>query len=224
MQNKNLIKLSDSYGFGEAAEFIGRLSEGEKYRQDYRNFDFDQKKRMVFCLGKMLNPELEKLKEKIISLGIEPSHNWHMNKDYLPAFTLLQAYFIFVKSYVESFVGFITLYLQDLKNRGISVGEISSNNKYKNLEKLDIDQSSLYKLNKIRSLSIHSKEEGNYSFAFRKTDTGELEFCLIEIEYPEGETPIEKEIYYYGDLTKILEAANSISRKFSDYVNKSLGK
>lgn len=222
--SKNLIKLTKSSGGEEIMKFICKLPNKDKIRKkEYRHFGFDEKREMANFLGKMFNEESKKLAEKIKSSGIEPCEKWQVNQDYLPALTLLQCYFIFVKAYVESLVGFITLYLQDLSQRGVNVGIVETKNKYENLKKFDVDVDDLKKLNEIRSLCIHSKKEGEFAFAFYKNKNGNLDPCLIALEY-NADIPSEKNIYHYSNLTKINATASSIANKFYDYVNNLLNK
>jgi len=217
MKEKKLIKLTDATGVNESIYYLGKLPRRE---ENYNHYYYDQKKLMVACISNLLLPEIEQLKEKIKSKNFQPSAKFYSSKEHLPVFTLLLAYFIFLKAYLESFTGFITLYLQDMENIGIDVGRIDKKNKYNNLKKFNLDHKNLDKLNQIRNLSIHSKEQGDYSFAFEVTSEDKLEVCLIKVEYPEN-NPVEKESYSY-ELVEIIETVNDISVEFEKYITERL--
>jgi hypothetical protein len=117
------------------------------------------------------------------------------------------------------------LYLSDLQQRGVKVGEIKRGDKgrFNNLNRLDIQADDLEKVASIRNSKLHGNHM-DYTLAFNVVADGALEFCLVGTEYKDMTEPVEKEVLYYKDLVQVCELAAQIPQKFSDYVNSFIGK
>lgn len=219
LNKPRLIKLTHAMGSTPAHYFFDKLPKKEIFKQEnYNHYFFEQKLKMVHCLKQLFEKENDIFKKKVKSKKLKPMQKWHVDKDHIPVLSLLLTYFTFLKAYVESIVGFITLYLRDLQKRGLDTGEIYTRNKYDNLKRFYSNEN-LKRLNDIRNLSVHSHKIGDLSLAYEFMDNAELEICLIHLIFPNDGLPEEKSIWHTLDLNEIIYAAENILPEFKKYVD-----
>lgn len=219
MTEKNLIKFTSNFDNTITHLIVKLPKKVGVTQQEYRNCFFEINKRELNYLADLFNKEIKELIEDVNLKNLPPSEKWHAHSESIKAQTLLQAYFIFLRTYIENIINFITLYLQDLENRGVLVGKVGKGNKdrYENLKRLDVEQGNLDMVMRVRNAKVHGNSM-QYSLAFEKIDN-KHEVALVGVEYKDLKPPYEKDILYYKDMEIAFNTVKSIIPLFSSYVD-----
>jgi hypothetical protein len=204
---QNLVKFTLSQ---KGCAIENALSKIDHRRNDYRQFNYYEKREIATTLLNLFNEEFKNLVLEF--KNVHPSDKFQYTDKHIKALALLESTVLALKSYIECFTKFFTAYLEDL-----SLNPTKNKKKlYKNLERLfncGLDNSGLLSLKDLRDVFAHGE---SYNFAIKKNQNSFVP-CLIKITFLDNEEYQETEISY-DYINQSILSAKKIEEAFYKFI------